>query len=159
PSDLLDLTAGAPVPDIEFVSSVIVAGSIHRGRTDQALSRFLMCYAPRLARLPSAYVSVSLSAASPNSDARHAVDEIARHMLHEVGWHPDFMEHVAGAVEPQSLGLLERCAVHAVTRHRGIDVADDGRTELTDWDAVDAFVDRFAARLPKPRNGATAPAS
>jgi len=144
---LVDLTAGAPEPPIPEHSGVIIAGSVHRGRVDQALSSYLMRNAPALGQLPSAFLSVSLSAASVNRDARAAIDEITQQVLYEVGWHPDETRHLAGAVDPAALNLLERCAVHAVTHHHGIDMERDGRTELTDWTVVDGFVSDFLKRV------------
>lgn len=143
---LVDLTAGEPEPDITTYDAAIVAGSIHRGRIEQALSSYLMRSAPALGRLRTAFLSVSLSAASVDRAARSAVDEIARQLLFEVGWHPDETRHVAGAVDPDALNLLERLTVHAVTNHHGIALERSGRTELTDWAEVDQFVDGFVRR-------------
>ncbi|MCB1520150.1 MAG: hypothetical protein KDJ37_06190 [Hyphomicrobiaceae bacterium] len=144
---VLDLVAGQPLPLIEHFDGAIVAGSVHRGRMDQALTSFLMCHAPALGKIPSAYLCVSLSAASVKRDARAAIDEITQQMLHDVGWHPDETRHVAGAVDPAALGLLERCAMHAVTNLHGIEIEHEDRTELTDWAAIDRFTETFIARV------------
>lgn len=146
-TQLIDLTLGAPDTHVGTCDLAIVAGSVHRGRMDQTLMSFLMRNGAAIGRVPSAFISVSLSAASVHNDARSAVDEITRQLLHDVGWQPDRVLHVAGAVEMDALNLLERCAVHAVMQHRGVDVQTQGRTELTDWDAVDAFVRELLAEV------------
>lgn len=147
-TQLIDLTLGAPDTHVDACAAAIVAGSIHRGRMDQALMSFLMRNGGRLASVPTGFLSVSLSAAAVDQNTRAAVDEIASQVLYDVGWQPDTMLHVAGAVDVDQLNLLERCAVHAVMQHRGIDIESHGRTELTDWNQVDAFVDALLARVP-----------
>ncbi len=79
---------------------------------------------------------------------RAALDELTSQLLYDVGWHPDQVLHVAGAVDPEQLNLLERAAVHAVMMHRGVPLDSHGPTELTDWTQVDAFVGELLARLP-----------
>ncbi len=147
-TQLIDLSLGAPDTYVERCDAAIVAGSVHRGRMDQTLLSFLMRNGAVLGRVPSAFISVSLSAASVDADARAAIDEITRQLLHDVGWQPDEVLHVAGAVEMEALNLLERCAVHAVMQHRGVGIESQGRTELTDWDAVTAFVEKMLDRVP-----------
>ncbi|MBL8564119.1 MAG: hypothetical protein JNM89_00210 [Hyphomicrobiaceae bacterium] len=154
-TQLIDLTLGAPDTYVERCDAAIVAGSVHRGRMDQTLMSFLMRNGAVLGRVPSAFLSVSLSAASVDSDARSAVDEVTRQLLHDVGWQPDEVVHVAGAVEMEALNLLERCAVHAVMQHRGVELESQGRTELTNWDTVNAFVTSLLERVP----GRPSPAS
>lgn len=146
-TQLIDLSLGAPDTHVGTCDAAIVAGSVHRGRMDQTLMSFLMRNGAVLGRVPSAFISVSLSAASVDAGARAAIDEITSQVLHDVGWQPDRVLHVAGAVELDALNLLERCAVHAVMQHRGVDLEAHGRTELTDWDALAAFIDELLERV------------
>lgn len=153
-TQLIDLTLGAPDTYVAQCDAALVAGSVHRGRMDQTLLSFLMRNGAVLGRVPTGFLSVSLSAASVDNAARAAIDEITSQLLYDVGWHPDQVLHVAGAVEIDQLSLLERCAVHAVTQVRGIDVDSHGRTELTDWNAVDAFIASLLTRVPSAANNA-----
>jgi menaquinone-dependent protoporphyrinogen oxidase len=154
-TQLLDLTLGAPDTAIEHCDAALIAGSVHRGRMDQSLLSFLMRHGAMLGRVPSGFLSVSLSAAAVDASARSAIDEITTQLLYDVGWQPDRVLHVAGAVDVDLLNLLERCAVHAVMQVKGIDIESSGRTELTDWSEVDAFVGDLLARTEPP----TLPAS
>lgn len=158
-TQLIDLTLGAPDTWVAGCDAAIVAGSVHRGRMDQTLLSFLMRNGPTLAHVPTAFMSVSLSAASVDAGARAAIDEVTTQLLYDVGWHPDQVLHVAGAVDVDQLNLLERCAVHAVMQHRGVAIESQGHTELTDWAAVDRFVAALLARLPGRVEGQRAAAS
>lgn len=147
-TQLIDLSLGAPDTHVERCDAAIIAGSVHRGRMDQSLLNFLMRNGGAIARVPSAFVSVSLSAASLETGARSAIDEITSQLLHDVGWQPDSVLHVAGAVDLEALNLLERCAIHAVMQHRGVELGgENGRTELTDWSEVDRFADAMLQQL------------
>jgi menaquinone-dependent protoporphyrinogen oxidase len=125
----------------------IIAASVHRGRHDQELSQFIMRHAPALRRTPSAFVCVSLSAASMHDSDRAAIDEVAQSFFYDIGWYPDHLEHVAGAVRDRQLSLLERYTVHTVMYQKDIPADATGDTELTDWVAVDGFIDSFVAPL------------
>lgn len=146
---LVNLKAGQSDVDIDSCEAAIVAGSVHRGRPDQELSGFLMRHGPTLRGGPSAFVCVSLSAASHDPNDRAAIDELAQSFLYEVGWHPDVLTHVAGAVRDSQLNLLERYTVHAVMYQKSIPTDPSGDTELTNWEAVDVFASDFVARLKK----------
>ncbi len=147
---VINLKAGDSEADVSSCDAVIIAGSVHRGRPDQELSGFLMRHGPTLRGGPSAFICVSLSAASHDPHDRAAIDELAQSFLYEVGWHPDEVRHVAGAVRDSQLNLLERYTVHAVMYQKSIPSDPSGETELTDWAAVDGFAKEFAARLLTP---------
>lgn len=147
-TQLVDLALGTPDIAVAGCTAALVAGSVHRGRLDQALLNFLMRHGGMLASVPTGFLSVSLSAASVDTGARAALDETTTQMLYDAGWHPDMILHVAGAIDPEQLNLLERAAVHAVMMHRGIPLEAHGRTELTDWAEVERFTREFATRIP-----------
>jgi menaquinone-dependent protoporphyrinogen oxidase len=145
---MINLKDGAAEPGLEPVAAAIVAGSIHMGRHDAALGSFLLQHGPLLRSVPSAFLCVSLSAASKDPADLAAVDEITQRFLFEAGWHPDVVEHVAGAVRDSRLGLFDRFTVHAVMMEKEIPSDSSGETELTDWAKLDRFIADFARRVP-----------
>jgi menaquinone-dependent protoporphyrinogen oxidase len=147
---LVDVRAGETEAGADDCDAAIVAGSVHRGRYDPALASFVVRHASVLRRVPSAFLSISLAAASAEPDERSAIDEIAQRFLAEVGWVPDTVLHVAGAVHDRSINVLERFVLHTILRQHGVEPRPTGETELTDWAAVDAFVSEFLSRLPTP---------
>lgn len=144
---VINLKLGQSEADVPHCEAAIVAGSVHRGRHDQELIGFIMRHGPRLRAGPSAFVCVSLSAASHEASDRAAIDELAQGFLYDVAWHPDEIRHVAGAVRDAKLNLLERYAVHAVMYQKDIAADPSGETELTNWADVDDFTDGFALRV------------
>ena len=142
---LIDLKTADPDVGIEEADAAIVAGAVHRGKHEPELARFLMRHAAGLGQLATAFLSVSLSAASRVASERAAIDEVARSFLHDCGWHPDHIELVAGAVHDRDLNALERYVVHRIVDQHGVERHPSGDTELTDWGALDQFLDGFAA--------------
>jgi menaquinone-dependent protoporphyrinogen oxidase len=148
---LIDVGARETEAGADDCDAVIIAGSMQRGRFDAKLSSFIMRHGEALRRCPSAFVSVSLMAASHEPSERAAVDEIVQNFLAELGWKPDEVCHCAGAISDRRLGFIERTALHAV-----LDGGSDERPvvtekELTDWVALDGFVRGFAARAASPQ--------
>lgn len=144
---VVNLKQGSSEADVPSCSAAVIAGSVHRGRHDQELTGFIMRHGPTLRGGPSAFVCVSLSAASHDPNDRAAIDELAQSFLFDVGWHPDEIKHVAGAVRDSQLNILERYTVHAVMYQKDIPSDPSGETELTNWQDVDDFSDNFALRV------------
>lgn len=141
---LIDLGARESEAGADDCDAAILAGALHRGRHEPALARFIMRHAAALRRGPSAFLSVSVAAGSHDHAGLRAVDEVVQGFLYEMGWHPDRVEHVAGAVrEP----LAERATAGLGMLGFAL-VTEAGReTELTDWGKLDAFVAQFAAAV------------
>lgn len=127
--------------------ATILASSIHRGGFAQELTSFLMRHAPAIRSHTSAFMTVSLSAASHDPQEIAGLNEIADRYLFEAGWQPDFVEHVAGAVHDRQLNVIERTVLHAIVRQHGEEIDPSGNTEFTDWKRLDNFAREFAAKL------------
>jgi menaquinone-dependent protoporphyrinogen oxidase len=144
-SRLVDLAAGETEAGADDCDAAILAGSIHRGRHESELAAFIMRHAPALRQRPGAFLSISLAAASHDENERSAIDELVQGFLHEVGWQPEQVLLVAGAVHDRELNALERFVLHRIVDAHGVERHPSGDTELTDWAALDSFVDAFAA--------------
>lgn len=133
--------------------AAILAASIHIGRYQAALVHRARDWHERLNAIPSAFVSVSLSAASADPHERAEVDEIAQKMLHETGWRPGATLHAAGALRFTQYDFFKRWAMKLIAlQHRQpIDTRSD--QEYTDWAELGRFVEAFLAKLPAAKTG------
>lgn len=149
---LIDIAARESEAGADDCDAILIAGSVHLGKFDQPLSAFIIRHGEALRRCPSAFLPVSLSAASHEETERAAVDEIAQRFVAELGWRPDAVYHVAGAIHDRRLNPPERVVLHAIADSKGVERHPSGDTEFTDWGALDAFVQSFEAfvqtRLP-----------
>jgi menaquinone-dependent protoporphyrinogen oxidase len=144
---LIDIGAGETEAGADDCEGAILLASIHRARFEPHLAGFLMRHGGTLRKCPSAFLTVSLAAASHDAEDRRALDEIAQGYLHESGWHPDVVLHAAGAIHERDLSLTERYAVHTIVAEKHLPLEASGDTEFTDWPEIDRFVADFATRI------------
>lgn len=143
--DLFDANMAPRGVDLSQFQAAILAGSVHVGRYQTALVHQIRSWRDALSAIPTAFVSVSLSAGSNDPHVRAEIDECAQHMLHEVGLKPTAILHVAGALRFSQYDFFRRWIMRLAARQmdRSIDPGED--MEYADWDAVAKFADRFLA--------------
>lgn len=126
---------------------VIVGASVHAGKHDKRIAHFVKDHLASLERLPSAFFSVSLSAAEDDDQAKADVERMLNEFTEETGWHPDSMDAFAGAIVYTMYNPIIRFIMkRKVARHR--DDTDTSRDyEYTDWDGVTAFGIAFLEQL------------
>jgi menaquinone-dependent protoporphyrinogen oxidase len=86
------------VPD--GYDGVIVGASIHMGKHDKHVVEFVRKNQKILARLPSAFLSVSLAARGDTTEAEGYVEQFEK----ETGWRPDKVALFGGALPASGTG-------------------------------------------------------
>jgi menaquinone-dependent protoporphyrinogen oxidase len=125
--------------------AVIVGASIHAGRHQPGLVRWATERAAALAERPSAFFSVSLTAADDDAEAREATDGYIESFVEETGWEPDRALPVAGCLQYREYDVFTRVLMKLLMRS-GDHPTDTSRDyDYTDWDAVERFGREFAA--------------
>jgi menaquinone-dependent protoporphyrinogen oxidase len=126
-----------------YVDAVLLAASIHVGRHKPAVHAFVRQALPLLSATPSAFLSVSLSAADErrSGDARGYLDAF----LADTEWRPALREVVGGALRYTEYGMLKRLMMKHIARSHGLSGDTSRDHELTDWERVRAFTLRFLA--------------
>jgi len=143
--------------DVEDISEVgafdaaIVAGSLHMGAYGPALAEFVSKHSGELNKVPSAFLTVSLSAASSDPLDLVGTERDALEFQEETGWSPEHTQYVAGAVRDRQTGVLKRLIIHTIMRLKGVGLDPSGTTEFTDWRALDRFVTGFVAEVAATR--------
>jgi menaquinone-dependent protoporphyrinogen oxidase len=145
--DLQDVSAGNP-PSPTHHGGVVVAGSVHRGQHQRELVDWVKRHRMSLAERPSAFVSVSLTAAEDTDEARAATQGWIDDFIEETGWTPSRTVGIAGALQYREYDFFTRTLMRLLMRHGGhpTDVSRD--YDFTDWVQVDRFGDEFAALVP-----------
>jgi menaquinone-dependent protoporphyrinogen oxidase len=97
--------------------------------------------------MPSAFFSVSLTAADDSDEARATVRELIDDVLDATGWTPREAVAFAGALQFKEYNLPTRVLMRLIAHKHDprVDVHQD--TDYTDWAAVDRFAEAFAASL------------
>jgi len=146
--DVVDLSRKTCTPD--GVRAVVLGSSIRYGRHPRRLKAWIGRHRDALNRLPGAFFSVSLVAASTRDQDRGVADRLAAAIPAETGWRPNLVQSFAGAVRYQQYNALIRLVMRRIVARSGgrTDTREDH--EYTDWAAVDAFAGHIAALLTAP---------
>lgn len=143
-ADIVDASMAQNVEPSHY-QAVVLAGSVHMGRYQTPLVYQIRRWRDALNAMPTAFVSVSLSAASHDPHVRGEADECAQHMLKEAGVKPAVTLHVAGAIRFSQYDFFRRWLMRLVAKQMDRDVDPGADLEFTDWDALAASVDQFVA--------------
>ncbi len=149
--DRVDILYGADLPadfDVARYDGVIVGASLHEGKHQRYIRHFVDEHVDGLNRMPSAFFSVSLSAAS--DDTRPDAQKCADEFVEETGWHPAQVELVAGALKYTQYNWLKRFVMKKISASAGGDTDTSQDFEYTDWDQVDGLAEAFHRRLEQP---------
>ncbi|HEU4564340.1 MAG TPA: flavodoxin domain-containing protein [Gemmatimonadaceae bacterium] len=126
---------------LEPYDAVIVGASLILGRHQKYIERFVREHVAELNALPSAFFSVSGSAASPEPAAKAEARRKLEEFLAGFGWQPLRTTTIAGAIAYTKYGPLTRLVMRLISRaqHGSTDVTRDH--EYTDWAQVDRFAE------------------
>lgn len=142
---LCDLGDGDAHPQPADHASVIVAASVHAGHHQAPVLRWARAHQAALAQRPSAFLSVSLTAAEETDEARATTRRLIDQVAEETGWAPTTTLPVAGALQYREYDFATRLLMRLIAHrhHQPTDVSSD--VDYTDWGALDRFATEFAA--------------
>jgi len=131
--------------DWSRVEGAILAGSLHMGRLQSELHDFAAAHAPALNARRSALIQVSLAAAGEDAGELAEIARIAEAFCATTGWSPDATMQVAGAFRFTQYDFFRRWAMRWIAAQKGEEVRAGEDREYTDWAALGAALDAWAA--------------
>lgn len=126
---------------------VVIAASVHRGAHQHEVVEYARRHRTLLSARPSAFVSVSLTAADDATESRDATQQLIDEFLDETGWIPETTISVAGALQYREYDFVTRLVMRLIASRYEADTDTAHDHEYTDWDAVERFAASFGARL------------
>lgn len=144
-SEAIDLARPQEPPEWLNVVSAVVCASLHGGKHQRQAVEFAAREARHLNARPSAFFSVSLSAASRNPAEVDAAHGLASAFARDAGWHPRRTVCVAGKLAYTQYGLFTRLMMRHIAKREGGPTDTSRDHDLTDWQAVRAFAQSVAA--------------
>jgi menaquinone-dependent protoporphyrinogen oxidase len=135
----------AALPCPGAFDGALLAGSLHRGHYQQALITYAREHHVVLNAMPTAFVSVSLSAAGDDIHDQAGLQDCARRLEHETHWRPGAIHQAAGGMPFTAYGLLTKLMMWRIARRRGIKVHTSQDYSYTNYEALGAVVDGWAA--------------
>jgi menaquinone-dependent protoporphyrinogen oxidase len=142
--------------DLHGYAAAILAASVHIGRHEREMVRFVKEHRAELERIPTAFLSVTLSEAGVEQadatpEARAAseagVQQVIGRFLEETGWYPARIKAVAGALRYTQYNPFVRFILKRIARSAGGSTDTSRDHEYTDWDALDRFVGELAGEI------------
>lgn len=149
--DLHNVSVGNGATSIA-ADAVIVMGSIHREKHQRELVDWVKQHRISLADLPTAFVSVSLTAAEDTDEARDTTRRLIDEFFAETRWTPSRSIPVAGALQYREYDFFTRTLMRLLMKRMGHPTDTSHDYDYTDWDGVDRMADDFAASLPRSRS-------
>ena len=125
--------------------ATLLAASLHAGGYQQSVARFAREHSAALSSGPSAFVSVSLSAAGNDPSDRAGLARCDEEFFANTGWRPAHVHHAAGAFAYTRYNLLVRWYMKRIARQRGVSTDTSRDCEFTDYTALRRFADQFLA--------------
>jgi menaquinone-dependent protoporphyrinogen oxidase len=144
--ELIDTRAPIPAAPFEGVEAAVIAGSVRMGKFQRPLVAFARAHQTELARIPTAFLPVSLSAARSTPAAVREVRKTIARFIEETGFTPGFIQPLAGALVYSRYPFFTRLAMKLISKMAGGDTDTSRDYEYTDWNAVSDFARRFAVR-------------
>ncbi|MEX0407234.1 flavodoxin domain-containing protein [Aquibium sp. LZ166] len=136
--------------DLDIADAVIVCAPVHMGQYPMAITHWLTTRADRLSKVPGAFVSVSLAAASPFPEEHAEIQKLTEALFERTGWRPRMVHQAGGALRYPQYDFLKRLLMKHIAYREGgpTDVTKDH--EFTNWNALAAFVEGFVADCDRP---------
>lgn len=132
-------------PDPKAYDAVVLAASLHIGRFQPALVRYARAQHDALSAMPSAFITVSLSAAGVNPHDWEGIEQCLADFEQETLWTPKAVHHAAGAILNSQYDFFKRLALKFIAHQRGRDTVTSQDYDLTDYEALAQFVLTFVA--------------
>jgi menaquinone-dependent protoporphyrinogen oxidase len=130
--------------------AVIVGASVIVGRHQRPIERFVRENRAALNALPSAFFSVSASAAGQRPEQRADAHRCLERFLDDTGWRPRAAIVVAGEIAYTRYNPIVRWVLKRITARAGGPTDTTRDHDLTDWPRVAEFATAFAASLEAP---------
>ena len=119
--------------------------------------QFARRYKTQLDKIPSAFFSVSMTAASASPEDRSKLDPYVQKFFNKSGWHPKTVGNFAGSLAYTKYGFFTRWIMQRIARSKGesSDTDTSHDIEFTDWAQVTKFADDFINQVENRPPAAT----
>lgn len=129
--------------------AAVVCGPIHMGNYPSTLVDFVRTWKSELQSIPAALVTVSLSIASEDPEEHAEALAFPERLFAQTGWRAGWVHNAKGALRYLEYDFFKRWMLRRIAAKEGGPVDTSTDHELTDFEALDAFVQEFLAAVAK----------
>jgi menaquinone-dependent protoporphyrinogen oxidase len=162
-NELIDVAQQPADLRLADYGAAIVISAVYGGKHDRRIVNFIRTHRPDLDRLPTAFLSISLTQATVDDPgapqdrrvtATTNVERIIAELIDSTGWHPSTVKPLAGALLYSKYNIFLRHLMRWISARSGGDTDLGSDYEYTDWRKVEAFVSEFGSSFaPPPSSG------
>jgi menaquinone-dependent protoporphyrinogen oxidase len=98
----------------EYYDAVIVAASVHMGRFQRSVRRWVTAHATVLNAIPTAFLPVCLAILQVSPLAHMDLEGMVRRFLEATNWHPARRQFVAGATPYTRYSFIKRWVIRRI---------------------------------------------
>jgi len=137
------MLASGPGPKPDDYDGILIAASVHGGRFQRDVRRWVGANVDLFKFKPTAFVSVCLGVLQRDPDVQREEQAIVNRFLVETGWRPTMTKIVAGALLYRRYGWIKRWVMKRITAKAGGDTDTSRNYVYTDWNDLRAFAAQF----------------
>ena len=141
------IQAGTVDPRPAAYDGIIVAASVHGGRYQKPVARWIRAHAAELQQKPGAFVSSCLGVLQHDPKVDADLDAIVHRFIDPLGWQPTVIKPVAGALEYSKYNPLKRWIMKRIAAKAGGGTDTSRDYDYTDWDDLQEFAEAFGRRV------------
>jgi menaquinone-dependent protoporphyrinogen oxidase len=138
-------------------TAALVGSSIHMMKWSAPVLQFVRRYKFQLEKVPSAFFSVSMTAASATQEERSKLEPYVQKFFDKSGWRPSTVGNFAGSLAYTKYGFFTRWVMQRIAQSKGessnTDTSHD--IEFTDWEQVSKFANDFVTQVEAKSTPAT----
>lgn len=153
---LTDATGDTSKIDLRDFDAAIIAASLHAGEYQGPVLHFVRANHAWLNLMPTAFFSVSLSAAGSDSEDLKAIADCAERFKAETQWTNPEVHHIAGAFRFTEYDFFKRWVMKLIAWEKDVKVEPGKDLELTNWEALSTTIDAVRARFASKKTRKTA---
>lgn len=140
--------------DLDGFDAVLVGASVHYGRHQRSVRRWVGSNRERLVTKPNGFFQVSGASGAVNDEGVAEATGYLQKFVDATNWRPDRVGLFGGALRFSEYGFLKRALLRFVVRNQEFETDESGDAELTDWESVVAFAEGFAGFVESELEGA-----
>ncbi|MDS0284438.1 flavodoxin domain-containing protein [Haloarcula onubensis] len=130
--------------DPDEFDAVLVGASVHYGRQQTSVRRWVKTNRDVLVRKPNGFFQVSGASGAKNDEGLAEATGYLDKFIDDTDWRPDRIALFGGALRFSEYGFLKRALLKFIVRNQEFETDESGDAELTDWESVVSFADEFA---------------
>lgn len=140
-TEVYEINKKSPIENLaKDVDYIFIGSPVYRGNFLKYFVKWVRDHKSALTAKKTAFFSVSLNAIDKRPECRIEDEKLIRKFINLTGWTPDYVASLGGALNYVSYNWFIRIIMKKISSAAGGPTDTTKNFELTDWAAVDSFL-------------------